>query len=209
MGISSHSFHCVRTGLRSEETVNGHLEVGENICLWRYGGLVIPQRDSASHASLCSAQRLQRCSFVFFNQSANHAGFSLKHSIQGLNSSTKINSIFHFPIHLYFSFYSMFFLLRDSQQDLELGTQLQRLRRLWLNSKPGVHDVLECSASPVSPRDKLDWSAHFHNALLSWPGCFPARVKPAPYMSSTLQFTLDFTVFVFFMLDQFFSSSPL
>lgn len=53
VGVSSHSFQWVRTGLRSEETVNGHLEVGENICLWRYGGLVLPKRDSASHASLC------------------------------------------------------------------------------------------------------------------------------------------------------------
>lgn len=54
VGVSGHSFHCVRTGLRSEETVNGHLEVGENICLWRHGGLVIPQWNSASHVFLFS-----------------------------------------------------------------------------------------------------------------------------------------------------------
>lgn len=46
MGGSGHSFHCVRARPKSEETVNGHLEDGENICLWRHGGLVIPQRDS-------------------------------------------------------------------------------------------------------------------------------------------------------------------
>lgn len=71
---------------------------------------------------------------------------------------------------------------------------------LWLNSKPGVHDVRECSVSPVSPQDKLDWTAHFQNALLSRPDCCLASVKPAPYISSTLQLTLDFTVFVFFII---------
>lgn len=212
VGVSGHSFHYVRTGLRSEEPVNGHLEVAENICLWRHSGLVIPQWDSASHASLYTStlffffqSKFKSCRYLSICQPEKHHQL-IKYIYWNYCS-------FHFRIYLcsdcfpYFPLYSMFFLSRASHQDLELGTQLQWLWRLWLNSKPGVRDVWECSVSPVSPQDQLDWSAHFQNALLSWPDCCLAAVKPAPYISSTLQLTLQFTVFVFYyMLYLFFYS---
>lgn len=51
VGGSGHSFHCAgarcRARLKREWTVNGHLEDGENICLWRRSGLEIPQWDMA------------------------------------------------------------------------------------------------------------------------------------------------------------------
>lgn len=77
VGVSGHSFHCVRTGLSGEETVNGHLEVGENICLWRHGGLVIPQWDSASHVFLCFFSLLMDFGNFLLVSFLNHLSISI------------------------------------------------------------------------------------------------------------------------------------
>lgn len=79
---------------------------------------------------------------------------------------------------------------------------------LWLNSKPGVHDVRECSVSPVSPQDKLDRTAHFQNALLSRPDCCLASVKPSTlYKLRSATYIRFYSVcFFYYMLCLFFHS---
>lgn len=224
VGVSGHSFHCVRTGLRSEETVNGHLEVGENICLWRHGGLVIPQWDLASHVSLLSLlmdfsivlsvlfflTKSKSCRYLSICWWENHP--SSDHIRQMI---CLIRLFFFLPF-----LYSMFFLSRYSktakhQDCLHLSvrtsssvTSCSGCDGLWLNSKPGVHDVRECSVSPVSPQDKLDWTAHFQNALLSRPDCCLASVKPSTLYKLCSATCIRFysVCFFYYMLCLFFHS---
>lgn len=228
VGVSGHSFHCVRTGLRSEETVNGHLEVGENICLWRHGGLVIPQWDLASHVFLLSL--LMDFSIVL---SVLFFVLTKSKSCRYLSICWRENHPSSDHIRQLICLIWLFFFNRFSIQCFSYhGTAKQRSTKtvyicLWgpRARYPAAAAVMGSGWTPSLVSMTYESAAWVQCHLrISWTGlhisktpCSAGQIavllllNPAPYISSALQLTLDFTVFVFFyyMLCLFFSLSTL